>query len=116
MAVVEYMHHVYLGDHRRHIPGFVKNPGSWHNPADETFIGWTPTNPDFYVPDTLTVLTKEAFVARALAIHAIQPIMAMSEDSPGGPTALTTDEEVTAHAEQWYDAYVAQNLAEEAGS
>jgi hypothetical protein len=118
MAVVEYMHHVYLGDHRRHIPGFIKNPGAWHNPSDETFVGWTPTNPDFYVPDSLTVLSKEDVVQRCIAIHAIQPIMVMSEpgdDDPGTLVELTTEAEVRAHAEEWYDAFVTMNLAEEAG-
>lgn len=132
MAVVEYMYHVYNGDHRDHIPGFIKNPGDWYNPSDETFVGWTPTKPKFYVPDTLVILTKEDFVVRALAIHAVEPIRKLREwdeelNQPVNPVDLdstivlrdmeiTTEEEVRAYAEEWYDNYVAMNLAEEAGS
>lgn len=112
MAVVEYMNHVYLGDHRRHIPGFIKAPGNWYKESDKTFVGWTPTNPDFYVPDTLLVLTKEDIVQRALAIHADTPIMVQSADSPE-MVALADDAAVRAYAEQWYDDFVASNLLEE---
>ena len=125
MAVVEYMYHVYNGDHRDHIPGFVRHAGQWHNPADETFVGWTPTKPKFYVPDTLVILTKEDFVVRALAIHVIRPLQVMESSEGieenelrggGNIRTLTTEEEVRAHAEEWYDNYVAMNLAEEAAA
>jgi hypothetical protein len=115
MAVVEYKHHVYLGDHRRHIPGFVSDPDHWHNPANHSFVGWVPENPDYYVPwTTLKVLTKEDFVQRCLVIHAQTPIMVPTpgaEGPSGGMQALTTEAEVRAHAEAWYDAFVARNSA-----
>lgn len=119
MAVVEYMNHVYDGDHRRHIPGFIHDRGHWYNPADESFVGWTKTKPDYYVPETLLQLTKEDFVQRCLRIHATQPIMVADPNSetPGmNMVALTTEAEVRAMAEKWYDDFVARNLAEEAAN
>jgi hypothetical protein len=117
MAVVEYMNHVYMGDHRRHIPGFIHDRAHWYNPEDETFVGWVKSKTDYYVPNTLKQLTKEDFVQRCFRIHAVEPIMVFDENSgiPGmGMTALTTEDEVRAHAEKWYDDFVAKNLAEEA--
>lgn len=120
MAVVEYMHHVFDGDHRRHIPGFIHDRGHWHNPADDTWVGWTKTKPDYYVPDSLVTLTKEAFVQRCFVIHANNPIMVPDPSNPGigmgNMVPLASEAEVRAHAEQWYDAFVARNLAEEAGN
>lgn len=120
MAVVEYMHHIYDGDHRRHIPGFIHDRGNWHNPADETWVGWVRTKTNYYVPNTLKQLTKEDFVQRCISIHVQSPIMVPSqptEDNPTGRfTALTSNTEVRAYAEEWYDAFVARNLQEEAES
>lgn len=118
MAVVEYMNHVYTGDHRRHIPGFIHDRGHWYNPADETWVGWTKTKPDYYVPDSLLTLTKEDFVQRCIRIHNVNPIMVPDPNNPGpgGMIALADEAAVRAHAEQWYDAFVTRNLAEEAGN
>lgn len=116
MPVVEYMLHVYDGDHRRHIPGFIHDRGHWHNPADSTWVGWVKTKTDFYVPSSLVQLTKEDFVQRCLRIHAIEPITVFNggEPGPGNIVTLSSEAEVRAHAEQWYDNFVSRNLAEEA--
>ena len=118
MAVVEYMHHVFTGDHRRHIPGFIYDREHWYNPVDETRVGWTKTKPDYYVPDTLVTLTKEQFVQRCFVIHAHTPIMTPNPNNPGlgNMVPLADEAAVRAHAEEWYDAFVARNLAEEAGN
>lgn len=115
MAVVEYKHHVYLGDHRRHIPGFINDPDHWHNPTNHTFVGWVKENADYYVPwSTLKVLNKEDFVQRCIAIHNQTPIMVSANTNEGlpVPTPLTSEEEVRTHAEQWYDSFVARNTTE----
>ena len=119
MPVVEYMHHVYDGDHRRHIPGFVYDRGHWHNPANDTWVGWVRTKNDFYVPNTLKTLTREDFVLRCIAVHAVQPIVVRSTNAEGpvGPeafTTLTTEAEIREHAETWYNQFVQRNLDEEA--
>lgn len=113
MAVVEYKHHVYLGDHRRHIPGFINDPEHLHNPANHTFIGWVKDNPDYYVPwTTLKVLEKEDIVQRCITLHNQNPIMVRDQNSEGGPEnvrALTSEAEVRTFAETWYDDFVARN-------
>jgi hypothetical protein len=118
MAVVEYMLHVYDGDHRRHIPGFIGDRGHWYHPGNHTWVGWTKTNPDFYVPDTLVVLSKQDLADRCWAIHQIEPISVYNPANPGPENRiiLQTEAEVRAHAEQWYDEFVARNLAEEAAN
>jgi hypothetical protein len=119
MPVVEYMLHVYDGDHRRHIPGFIHDRGHWYNPSDSTWVGWVRTKTDFYVPDSLTQLTKEDFVQRCIQIHQNEPIRVPnvnSENPVMDSIELTTEEEVRTHAETWYDEFVARNLLEESGS
>lgn len=110
MPVAEYMQHVFYGDHRYHTPGFISAPGHWYNPSDYTFIGWVKTNSNFYVPNTLKLLTKEEFAQRILNMHRVNPITIDTGD-PINQTVLSTDEEVIAHANEWYDNFVAENLA-----
>jgi hypothetical protein len=114
MAVVEYKHHVYLGDHRRHIPGFISDPEQLHNPANHTFVGWAKENADYYIPwTTLKVLSKEDIVQRLFLLHSQTPIRVMdpNSESPMQFRELTSEEEVRAHAESWYDNFVARNSA-----
>lgn len=118
MAVVEYKHHVYLGDHRRHIPGFIKNAENWQHPTKHSYVGWTPTNPDFYVPNTLKQLTKEDFVLRLIEINAIQAItQPVFEDGAmtGEVSTFESEEALRTFAENWYDNYVTRCEAEEQG-
>lgn len=115
MAVIEYKHHVFLNDHRRHIPGFVNDPEHWHNPQNHTFVGWAKDDADYYVPwSSLKVLTKEDFFQRCLAIHQVEPISVMSqntEDVGRNSRQLTTEAEVREHSDKWYDDFVARNSA-----
>ncbi len=119
MPVVEYMHHIYDGDHRRHIPGFIHDREHWHNPIDETWVGWIRTKTNYYVPNTLKQLSKEDFVQRCFAIHDVEPISyrkEITEEDPSGVVVLSSQEEVRSFAENWYDEFVTRNLQEEAES
>ena len=107
MAVIEYM--LYKDHHRRLTPDFVEDRGHWFNPTDHTYIGWVDDVRDYYVPDSIVTLTKEQFVTRALAIHAAHPMRSPSLEDEGALGAALTNEEVTARAESWYDAFVAKN-------
>ncbi len=108
MAVVEYKDHVFHGDHRRLIPGFINNGGQWQNPKNYTFVGWIKENADYYVPwSTLKVLTKNDFIQRALEIHSENPLTSRIEPgNPGGEIKVLTEQEVTEQAGTWYDDYV----------
>lgn len=115
MAVVEYKHHVYTGDHRRHIPGFIISPDQWYNPQNHSFVGWVKEDADYYVPwSTLKVLSKEDFVQRCFSIHAIKPIFVPDTENVELGLAervrqLTSLDEVRLVAEKWYDDFVTTN-------
>lgn len=108
MAVIEYMMHRYEGGTRRKVPDWVGDRGHWMSPIDNSFIGWVDDVRDYYVPDTVTSLTKEEFVQRQLTIHASHPYTNMASGIVEEVTTLT-DEEVRASAEQWYDDFVTKN-------
>ncbi len=111
MAVIEYM--LVKDGHKRQVPEFVGDRGHWMSPIDNSFVGWVDDVRDYYVPDTIVTLTKEAFVTRQLTIHAQHPMTkpAVEGAGPGGERVNMTNEEVTAQAQAWYDDFVAKNSA-----
>jgi len=115
MAVVEYMFVVDdMG--KRQIPGYIRDRGHWFNESDFTFIGWVKEGRDFWIPDTLVVLTKEQFVQRTLDMHAVRPMMKPNTDNSEAGLEnqiQMTNEEVAAVAGQWYDNFTAENLAKD---
>ena len=80
------------------IPDFVTDGGHWQNPDDFTLIGTVPDGAEYYVPDTLTILTLEELQARQRAIHAKYP---MTKGTEGDNM---TDDEVNAVIKAWVDA------------
>ena len=115
MAVVEYKMHIVGNKGQRTTPNWVREGGQLGNPADHSFVGWVVENAEYYVPDTLTTLTKAALVTRQLGIHAVTPeriytgdiaedVIAQQEDAANWRDK--TDAEVTADTETWYDDYV----------
>jgi hypothetical protein len=80
------------------IPDFVTDGGHWGNPDDFTLIGTVPDGAEYYVPDTLTILTLEELQARQRAIHAKYP---MTKGTEGDNM---TDDEVNAVIKAWVDA------------
>lgn len=110
MAVIEYMLHRVNGSSRKEIPGFVGDRGHWMSPIDGSFIGWVEDERDFYVPDTIVSFTRDEFIARQLAIHAVQPFM-NEEFDPETPPTQMTEAEVTTMMGAWYDDFVAKNSA-----
>ena len=116
MAVVEYKMHIVGHKGQRQQPMWIREPGHFTNPADNTMVGWVVDNAEYYVPDTVTTLTKADLVTRQLGIHAANPerIYTGSETDPMAQEEDTenwrdkTDAEVTAEVEAWYDGYVTQ--------
>ena len=107
MAVVEYMMHRRNGGNQRDVPGFIGDRGHHTSPIDNSLIGWVDDNPDYYVPDTVTTLTKEEFVQRQLTIHASHPFT--THENPDDEPVTLTDAEVRTNMEAWYDNFVADN-------
>ena len=77
-------------------PSWVEDGGYFFNPADNTFIGWTPdlANRDYYVPDTVVDLTRSQLKTRLLGIHSSNPFL--GED---GEALITS--EVEQRADNW---------------
>ena len=70
----------------KQVPPWVEDGGYFGKP-DFSFVGWSPDDNvrEYYIPDTVTVLTNEQFIARVVAL----------KDSD------TTEEEATAQANAW---------------
>jgi len=102
MPIVEYKLHKF--GKNLVVPEFIDDGGYWRNPADNTMVGWVlpEAEREFYVPDTLTELTREAFVARIVAMHADNPFLVEQGDPAATPVDMT-DAEVQTMAGTWYD-------------
>jgi len=111
MAVVEYKLHRINGGSRRAVPEFIGDRGHWQSPKDKSFIGWIDEDRDYYVPDSVTELTKAEFVQRQLDIHnsAGNAFMTEVEIGSGQTPVALSNTEVTTTAETWYDNFVTQN-------
>ena len=109
MPVIEYKLHAINSQKHMQAPSWVTDGGNWSNPADKTLVGWVPAEADraYYVPDTVTTLTKAELNTRLLAIHATTKYK--KESDPGGdPDNLEdmTEAEVTTMSNDWYDNYI----------
>jgi len=71
------------------VPDWVEDGGHFGKP-DFSFVGWSPDDDvrEYYIPDTVTVLTNEQFIAR---------VVALKEDD-------ITEEQATAQANAWITA------------
>lgn len=108
--VVEYMMHL-IKPNIKAVPIFIKKPGHWFNPSNNTYVGWVDDNRDYYVPDTIVTLTKEQFMNRALQIHANDPIREQPTEPVLDPSTIRilSEEEVKEQANNWYDFYSSEN-------
>jgi len=81
-------------------PSWVEDGGYFYNPDDFTMVGWSPDEGarDYYVPDTVVVLTRDTMLARQLAINAKYPAQA-----PDG-TPLT-DQQIADQVNAWCAAH-----------
>jgi len=95
MQILEYKLHA--TDKSMKCPSFIKDGGYWGNPDDHTYVGVAPTNNEFYIPDTVTVLTLAELKTRQLAIHAKYPMR-----EPTAEDDMTNDE-VEASVDTWWE-------------
>ena len=72
------------------VPPWVEDGGYYGKP-DFSFVGWSPDDDvrEYYIPDTVTVLTNEQFIARVVSL----------KDSD------TTEEQATAQVTAWVTAH-----------
>lgn len=104
MILVEYKLHK-VSKNAKQAPQFIVDGGYYPSPLDKTMVGLVEdeADRDYYIPDTIAILTKEEFVARQLAIHAVVPMVSIGDDM--NETDMT-DAEVTATIGSWYDSKV----------
>jgi hypothetical protein len=57
-------------------PNWMIDGGYYQNPADKTLVGFVPVESEreWYVPDSVTVLSQAEFVARGMAMHSAKKI------------------------------------------
>ena len=111
MPVVEYKMHVVTSRGGMTAPLWVDDGGYHTSPIDNTKVGWVLSDSDreYYVPDTVTELSKQDFIDRQLRIHAIQPIMD-TRDSDGQQVSYALDSAgVTSEMGTWYDTFVSDH-------
>ena len=108
MPVVEYKMHVVTNKGGSTAPLWIEDGGYHTSPIDKTKVGWVLAEADreYYVPDTITELSKTDFINRQLTIHATQPLLG-SRDSGGDIVEFELDSAgVTSEAGAWYDNFV----------
>ena len=108
MPVVEYKMHVVTNKGGTTAPLWVDDGGYHTSPIDKTKVGWAlpESEREYYVPDTVTELSKQDFIDRQLGIHAVQPMMGM-RDSDGEEVEYALDSDgVSSEAGSWYDTFV----------
>ena len=104
MVLVEYKLHK-VGKNAKKAPDFIIDGGHWFSPIDNTMVGLVEAEADrdYYIPDSIVTLSKEEFLARQAAIHAVAPMTSM--DDAMNETTLT-DAQVAEQAGSWYDSFV----------
>ena len=97
---LEYKLHAPMNGHGMSTPNFITNGGHWYN--DNKMIGVEPDSTEYYVPETVDVLTADQLKARQVAVHAAAPYKVMGAD--GLPTA---DDMTNAQVETMVDEWIA---------
>lgn len=85
------------------VPEWVEDGGYFYDTATHTMLGWSPNlaNREYYIPDSVVVLTKQDAIDRVLAMHHINNML----DVDNNPMS---DADVTALVSNWYDEKEAQ--------
>lgn len=105
MPVVEYKLHKVSKNGLR-APDFIDDGGYWSNPADNTMVGWVLPEADreYYVPDTITELSRADFITRLKTMHAANAFQNEAAN-PGEDATDMTEAEVETMAGDWYDSF-----------
>ncbi len=103
MKFIEYKKHLISGELRD--PEFITNGGHWHDSVNHTFIAVVPDEVKYYLPDTLSYLTKEQLISRALLIHQHTPFILYNgiPGSGGVPSGKMNEDQVREMVATWTD-------------
>lgn len=102
---IEYKMHRNL-EGRLMVPPWITDPGYYK--SDNTYLGFTPVESEreFYLPDSVIIMSETDVVNRCLALHAISPFTHYAEQPNTG--AEMTTEEVTQMVKDWYQSKIAE--------
>lgn len=80
-------------------PSWIEDGGYFHDQENFTLVGWSPDlgARNYYVPDSVVVLTRETLIARQIAMNTKNP-----ETLPDG--SPLTDQIITDMVNEWCDA------------
>ena len=95
---LEYKLHAPMNGHGMSTPTFITNGGHWYN--DNKMIGVAPDSTEYYVPETVDVLTADQLKARQVAVHAVTPYKVVGADGMPTDTDMS-DAEVETMVDEW---------------
>ena len=102
MQILEYKLHAPMNGHGMSTPSFITNGGQFYNQADHTMIAAEPDTTEYYIPDSVTVLTVAQLKTRMLTMHTASPFAKMV--TPGETPEDMTDAEVETMVDDWVTA------------
>lgn len=84
-------------------PSWMSDGGYFQNPADKTMVGFVPVQGErnWFVPDSVTILTEQEFVTRCMAMHNTTPFQSVQDMTP------MTNAEADEMLRQFYQSKVA---------
>ena len=90
-------------------PSWMTDGGYYQNPADNSMVGFVPVESEreWYVPDSVLVLSESQFVARGMEIHSATPFQNMGDDPSADMTPMT-DAQATEMLTAFYQSKVAE--------
>ena len=95
---LEYKLHAPMNGHGMSTPTFITNGGHWWN--DDKMISVEPDSTEYYIPETVNVLTADQLKARQVAVHGVTPYKKV--DADGMPTEVDmSDAEVETMVDDW---------------
>jgi hypothetical protein len=79
-------------------PSWVEDGGYFSNPDNNTIVGWSPdlADRDYYVPDSVTELTRAELKTRVRGIDANYPMLDDEENE-------LSDSAIDALVDAWWD-------------
>jgi len=91
-------------------PTWMSDGGYYMDNSTKTLIGFVPVEGerDWYVPDTVSMLTEQEFVTRCMAMHSASPFMKMNDEDPSVEPEAMTDAEAETMMREFYQAKVAE--------
>lgn len=101
MQILEYKLHAPANGHGMTTPSFITNGGQFYNNADHTMVAAEPDTTEYYIPDSVTVLTTVELKARMQTMHTANTFQKMASD---GTSEDMTDAEVATMVDDWVTA------------